>query len=278
MGSCNAGVPASPATEKVSLRRTALVLTAALVSASVLFLPVAGLAEDYRYDTAYNVSLGILPIARLTFRTEVTNDRYQISGRFRSTGLVDFVREISADSSVTGLYAANRFQPERYRLDYRSGSKKSRYTITYANGSAVDTKVEPPPRRRPKSWVPVTEANLKSVLDPIGALLIPGDADVCSRTLPIYDGESRMDLVLSPGGTAPFTAGKTSGEAVVCSVRYVPVSGYRKGRKDIEYLKSVTGMEIWFAKTATLKLYAPVYAKIPTRYGTVHVSAEAFDG
>ena len=88
----------------------------------------------------------------------------------------------------------------------------------------------------------------------------------------------RRKLALSPGRTAPFTAGKASGEAVVCSVRYVPVSGYRKGRKDIEYLKSVTGMEIWFAKTATLKLYAPVYAKIPTRYGTVHVTAEKFDG
>jgi hypothetical protein len=264
--------------EMVSLRRTGLVLTAALAVLSLAPLDSRGEAADYRYDTAYSVSLGILPIARLTFRTEVTNDRYQISGRFRSTGLVDFVREISADSSVSGLYAGNRFQPERYRLDYRSGGKKSRYTITYANGSAVDTKVEPPPNSRPKSWVPVTEANLKSVLDPIGALLIPGDADVCSRTLPIYDGESRLDLVLSPGRTAPFTAGKASGEAVVCSVRYVPVSGYRKGRKDIEYLKSVEGMEIWFAKTATLKLYAPVYAKIPTRYGTVHVTAEAFDG
>ena len=270
--------PASSHMEMVSLRRTGLVLPAALALASLLSLPVPGQAADYRYDTSYGVSLGILPIARLSFHTEVKSDRYEISGRFRSTGLVDFVREISADSSVTGLFAGNRFQPERYRLDYRSGHKKSRYTITYANGSAVDTKVEPPPKPRPKSWVPVTEADLKSVLDPIGALLIPGDADVCSRTLPIYDGEGRMDLVLSPGGTAPFTAGKASDKAVVCSVRYVPVAGYKKGRKDIEYLKSVTGMEIWFAKTATLKLYAPVYAKIPTRYGTIHVTAEAFDG
>jgi hypothetical protein len=264
--------------EMLSLRRTALVLPAALASLSMLLAAMPAKAADYRYDTAYSVSLGILPIARLTFRTEVKDDRYQISGRFRSSGLVDFVREISADSSVAGVYAGSRLLPERYRLDYRSGKKKSRYTITYANGSAVDTKVEPPQKPRTKSWVPVTEANLKSVLDPIGALLIPGDGNVCSRTLPIYDGESRMDLVLSPGGSAPFTAGKASGEAIVCSVRYVPISGYRKGRKDIEYLKSVQGMEIWFAKTATLKLYAPVYAKIPTRYGTVYVSAEAFDG
>lgn len=258
--------------EMVSLRRTGLAL------ASLLVLSASASAADYRYDTAYSVSLGILPIARLTFRTEVKNDRYEISGRFRSSGLVDIVREVSADSSVSGVFAGNRLQPDLYRLDYTSGKKKSHYTITYGNGSAIDTKVEPPPKPRPQSWVPVTDADLKSVLDPIGALLISGDGDVCSRTLPIYDGESRMDLVLSPVGNAPFTAGKARGEAIVCSVRYVPVSGYKKGRKDIEYLKSVTGMEIWFAKTATLKLYAPVYAKIPTRYGTVHVSAEAFDG
>lgn len=254
------------------LRRTGLVL------ASLLLLSLPVKAADYRYDTAYSVSLGILPIARLTFHTEVTSGRYQISGRFRSSGLVDIVREISADSSVSGVFTGDRLQPELYRLDYTSGKKKSRYTITYDKGRAVDTKVEPPPKSRPKSWVPVTGADLKSVLDPIGALLIPDNTDVCSHRLPIYDGESRMDLVLSPSGKAPFTAGKARGEAVVCSVRYVPVSGYKKGRKDIEYLKSVEGMEIWFAKTATLKLYAPVYAKIPTRYGTVHVSAEAFDG
>ncbi|MDH4440025.1 MAG: DUF3108 domain-containing protein [Rhizobium sp.] len=258
------------------MRRTGLALVSAL--ASVLVLSGSAQATEYRYDTAYSVSLGIMPIARLTFHTEVRDGAYEISGRFRSSGLVDFVREISADSRVSGKLEGDRFQPQRYHLDYRSGRKESRYTITYANGSAVDTKVEPAPKPRPSSWVPVTDADLKVVLDPIGALLIPGNADVCAQTLPIYDGESRLDLVLSPGGTAPFSAGKASGEAIVCSVRYVPVSGYRKGRKDIEHLKSVTGMEIWFAKTATLKLYAPVYAKIPTRYGTVHVSAEAFDG
>lgn len=234
-------------------------------------------AADYRYDTSYKVSLGVLPIARMTFQTAVENERYTISGQFHSSSLVDIVREVSADSTVSGRMSGGTMSPERYVLDYKSGKRNHIYEVLFAGGNVVETKVTPE-RPKPDSWVPVPPADLRSVFDPIGALLIPGDADVCAQTLPVYDGESRMDLVLSPNRSESFSAGRAKGEAIVCSVRYVPKSGYRKGRKDIEYLKSVTGMEIWFAKTATLKLYAPVYAKIPTRYGTVHVTAEKFDG
>ncbi|MFY8098504.1 MAG: DUF3108 domain-containing protein [Allorhizobium sp.] len=248
-----------------------------LALAFLAVMPVSAGATDYRYDTSYSVALGILPIARMTFQTEVASDRYTISGQFHSSGLVDIVREVAAKSTVTGTLAGGRMQPQRYALDYKSGKRQHTYEVLFAGGNVVETKVTPE-RQKPETWVPVQPADLKSVLDPIGALLIPGDADVCGQTLPVYDGESRMDLVLSPNRSERFSAGSAEGEAIVCSVRYVPKSGYRKGRKDIEYLKSVTGMEIWFAKTATLQLYAPVYAKIPTRYGTVHVTAEKFDG
>ena len=248
-----------------------------LVLAFLALMPAGAGAEDYRYDTSYSVALGILPIARMTFQTEVVSDRYTISGQFHSSGLVDIVREVAAKSTVSGTLAGGRMLPRRYALDYKSGKRTSTYEVEFSGGNVVETRVRPE-RPKPGSWVPVKASDLKAVLDPIGALLIPGDSDVCGQTLQVYDGESRMDLVLSPNRSSRFTAGNARGEAIVCSVRYVPKSGYRKGRKDIEYLKSVTGMEIWFAKTATLKLYAPVYAKIPTRYGTVHVTAEKFDG
>ncbi|MBA4796500.1 MAG: DUF3108 domain-containing protein [Rhizobiales bacterium] len=248
-----------------------------LVTAFLVLIASVGQAADYRYDTSYSVSLGVLPIARMTFETEVSGGRYTISGRFHSSSLIDIVREVSADSSVSGRMTGGVMRPERYVLGYKSGKRKHVYEVLFSEGNVVETRVTPE-RPKPKSWVPVPAADLRAVFDPIGALLIPGDADVCQQTLPVYDGESRMDLVLSPNRSERFSAGKAKGDAIVCSVRYVPKSGYRKGRKDIEYLKSVTGMEIWFAKTATLKLYAPVYAKIPTRYGTVHVTAEKFDG
>ena len=100
---------------------------------------------------------------------------------------------------------------------------------------------------------------------------------VCPTRLPIYDGESRLDLVLSSSGTKPFKTNGFSGDAVVCKARYVPKSGYRQGRKDIEYLKSIS-MEIWFAKSNNMDVYAPVYAIIPTRVGQVYITATKYGG
>lgn len=249
-----------------------------LVLASVFPVAPASLAADVQYRSEYSVALGVLPIARLSFDTNVAGDRYRIQGDFQASGLIEVVREVSAKSQVSGKLAAGRLMPDRYTLDYRSGKKKELFDIQFSEGNVVAVSVEPKPKPRPASWVELTEADLKAVMDPIGAFLIPDGTDVCAQRLPVFDGESRMDLVLQPKGTEAFKAGKVKGEAIVCSVRYEPRAGYRKGRKDIEYLKSVTDMEIWFAKTERLKLYAPVYAKIPTRYGTVHISAEAFDG
>ena len=81
-----------------------------------------------------------------------------------------------------------------------------------------------------------------------------------------------MDLVLSPMGTKPFAAEGFKGEAIVCSIRYTPKSGFRRGRTDIEYLRK-TPMEIWFAKADGANVYAPVYVRIPTEYGMVTITA-----
>ena len=32
-------------------------------------------------------------------------------------------------------------------------------------------------------------------------------------------------------------------------------------------------MEIWFAKADAMKVYAPVYVTVPTKYGTVTITA-----
>ncbi|MCJ7994292.1 DUF3108 domain-containing protein [Rhizobium cremeum] len=249
-----------------------------LAFAVAVSVATSAAGQDIRYRTDYSVSLGALPIARASFLTEVNNENYKISANFRSSGLIDIISRISAESTVSGLLSGQRMQAQHYRLVYQTGRKTSVYDVSYQNGNVTKTVVEPPPKPRSASWIAVTDEDLKSVFDPITGLIVPDGEAVCPRTLPIYDGESRMDLIMTPKGTRSFTAGDVEGEAVVCGIRYVPKSGFRKGRKDIEYLRSVTGMEIWFAKTAQLKVYAPVYARVPTRMGTLYVTAVKFDG
>ncbi len=87
----------------------------------------------------------------------------------------------------------------------------------------------------------------------------------------MFDGESRMDFKLSAKGSKPFKTDGFSGDVIVCGVKFVPRSGYKKGRSDVEYLKKLDTMEIWFAKAEAGNVYAPVYVRVPTKYGPVTV-------
>ena len=244
-----------------------------LVSAIAALMAIPAGADEIRHRTEYKVSLGILPIARAAFDTRIEDDKsYTVSGDISSAGLADLVTTISAKTTVDGVIRGDRLQAQRYYLYYKSGKRARTYEVRYANGNIVSTTVKPG-RRVPKNWVDVTPGDMRSVLDPISGLIFPGDTKLCSQRLPIYDGEMRMDLVLSPKGSQDFDTDGFSGKATVCSVRFVPRSGYRKGRKDIDYLSKSGQMEIWFAKADTANVYAPVFVSIPTQYGTVTIKA-----
>ena len=68
------------------------------------------------------------------------------------------------------------------------------------------------------------------------------------------------------------------GRVVVCSMRYTPLAGYRKGSTEAEFLKRLKSMEIWFAISDLMYVYAPVFFSVPTRFGTLTMKATHFDG
>ncbi|KQV73302.1 DUF3108 domain-containing protein [Rhizobium sp. Root1220] len=244
-----------------------------LISALAVLMAVPAGAGEVVHRTEYKVALGILTIARATFVTRIEDDKsYKVSGDISSAGLADLVTNISAKTSVDGVLRGDRLQASRYYLYYKSGKRARTYEVRYNNGNITSTTVKPP-RRPPANWVDVPAGDLRSVLDPISGLIFPADSNPCSQRLPIYDGEMRMDLVLSPRGSQDFSTEGFSGKALVCSVRFVPKSGYKKGRSDIVYLSKSNRMEIWFAKADAANVYAPVYVRIPTQYGPVTITA-----
>ncbi|MGE7369682.1 DUF3108 domain-containing protein [Neorhizobium sp. NPDC001467] len=234
-------------------------------------------AAGIRHTSEYSVSLGILPVARMSFASEFNEKSYTINGSFRSAGLVDVIAKTSAETTVKGSMGNDRLQANSYTLVYTTKKKTQTYDVQYRNGNVVSTTVKPEPKARPASWVPIGDGDLRAVLDPLSGMIFPADAKICPGRLPIYDGESRLDLVLTAKGTEKFSTSGFKGDAIVCSIRYVPKSGYRKGRKDIEYLKTVS-MEVWFAKADGANVYAPVYAYIPTRMGPLYVKATKYGG
>ena len=247
------------------------------LSLPVVSAPGETPAAQRQHQTEYSIRLSGLPVATVSFRSEFTGSRYSISGRMHSAGLADIFAKTQGSTSVSGVVAQDKLRASSYSVSYQSGKRSRDVDVRFRNGNVVDAKLNPP-RKRSDNWIPVSSRDMRSVLDPISGLIFPADAKVCPKTLPIFDGESRMDIKLTAKGTRPFSTAGFEGEAIVCGIRFIPKSGYRKGRDDVEYLRRLTTMEIWFAKAETVNVYAPVFVRIPTKLGPVTVSATRFGG
>nr|WP_316656525.1 DUF3108 domain-containing protein [uncultured Gellertiella sp.] len=246
-------------------------LAALVVAGGVAAGP--GEAAALTQKTEYRIAIGGLPVARAVFNTTLEHSRYLISGHVNTSGLVDLIADIKADTSVSGTMGGSGYlRAHAYDLTYSSGHKTRVYRVNFRGGRVTGNSIDPEPVR-PPDWVPVTARQLTSVLDPISGLVFPEGKKVCPRSLPIFDGETRMDLKLSKKGMKPFNIDGYKGEALVCGVRFVPKGGYKQGRKDIEFLRKSSQMEIWFASAGNIRLTAPVYVRIPTQIGMLTISA-----
>lgn len=248
------------------------------VPAALAGSPAVAPAADVSHITDYSIRLSGFPVATASFRSAFDGRRYTISGRMDSAGLADILASTHGTTSVSGTLADGKLRASRYSMSYRSGKKARAIDVAFRNGDVVSASIRPERKRPPENWVPVRANDMRSVLDPISGLIMPASSNVCSKTLPIFDGESRMDIKLTDKGTRSFSTRGFEGEVKVCGLRFVPRAGYRKGRKDVEYLRKLASMEIWFAKAEAVDMYAPVYVRIPTALGPVTVSATRFGG
>ncbi|MCT7377361.1 DUF3108 domain-containing protein [Chelativorans salis] len=243
-------------------------LVAAIMLASVTS-PLPAAQESFR--VRYDASLYGLPIGRAVLESRFEGRGFAIAGSFASAGIARIFDRTDGTVSVNGWMGESASQPKEYRLDYESGKKKKKTAIRFANGRVTETENRPEPKKRGKDWVPVAREHLADVADPLSALLLPvaSAAEVCRRTVKVYDGETRADLVLQPA-----TKGEAfSRAAVTCRARFVPVAGYRKDHSSIKYLRDRSRILVGFQPVEGRDLYSPIEATIATKVGTVHIRA-----
>lgn len=250
-------------------------VSALLAFAMATFSTGVAEAVEVTHNTDYSIALAGLPIAKASFHTELKANRYTISGTMNSAGLADLFAETSGQTSVSGTVGRDRLSASEYKVRYKTGKRGRAIDVQFRNGDVTSASMKPA-RKIPKNWIPVSKADMRNVVDPLSGLIFPAETKVCPKSVPVFDGESRMDLKLSAKGTKPFKTEGFQGDVIVCGIKFVPKSGYRKGRDDVDYLRKLETMEIWFAKAEAVNVYAPVYVRIPTSYGAVTIWATRF--
>ncbi len=101
----------------------------------------------------------------------------------------------------------------------------------------------------------------------------------CNRTLPIFDGRYRFNVVLSYVRTEKAPAGVEGyqGQTLVCQARYVPIAGHRTEGDTIKQMAANREMFVWLAPIKGTRVLVPVRASVATPIGTFVVEATSFE-
>lgn len=245
-----------------------------------LFWMAPSYAQKETSYSEYKILIHGFTLARLKFTTEWDGTTYKVTGDIASSALADIVAKTRGSMNVTGMILPDRLQGIDYEIDYVTGGKRRMLAVRFdESGNVENSYMEPPAERPPSDWVPISDQHLKSVVDPLSSLTFPARAanePICGRTISIFDGETALDLKLTFQGYRRFRTQGFKGRVIACQVTFHPTGGYRADHDSIKYLQRSKHMEVWFGYNDQAKLYAPVFAKIPTKIGNVRVWASKF--
>jgi len=240
------------------------------LAACAFAAPGLAAAEPTRFRGEYSLSFLGLPVARATFDSRIDGGSYTVEGTVRSAGLARIFDDTEGTLTASGAFAGGGVRPRHFRADYVSGRKKGVVDIRFEGGDVAKVVVVPAPRKR-RNWVPFGPGDLHAVADPMAALLIPADGpgSVCGRTVRLFDGELRADLKLTFVAAGKAAEGGDARPTVTCRMGFTPVSGYRRDKRALEFLRTSSRMSVVFAEVGETGIYAPVHATIGTEIGPI---------
>ncbi len=256
-------------------------LSAVLGSTLAIAGPVLAQAQG-RLEARYTATLAGIPIGKGAWTVEIREHQYSAVADGRVTGLMRAITRGDGTATGEGAMAGGRLVPAAYVAHTGYDHRSSEVRMTLSSGTVTDLVAEPVAASPDR--IPLTEAHRHGVVDPMSAALIgvsgSGEVlspEVCRRTLPIFDGYQRFDLVLSFKRMDEARAEHGyQGPVVVCSVAYRPIAGHRPGRFAIKYLMEQRDIEIWYAPIAGTRVLAAFRLLVPTLIGPAMLQATQF--
>ena len=225
----------------------------------------------------YRVDLGNFNLGEFKLTTTIRGEDYQMRGEGRFTVLQGLIYEWRGVTAGSGRVTNMGPEPAMYAFNYSdSGKVGERLRMTFDGRAVTDVSISPKNRPLPRT-IPVTKEQLEGVLDPMsGAFLSAhsenphGDLTVCNRTLPVFDGRQRYDLVITPKRTVTVkrtTPTGYGGPAVICGVKFIPIAGYQPDNPGIRLMSQSNAIEVWLIPVRGIYMYVPYRIVLPTPVG-----------
>jgi uncharacterized protein DUF3108 len=246
-----------------------------------------GLAGDAqaqgRLDGRYVVSLAGVPIGKGVWVIDINDEQYTAAASGGTTGLLRVFASGQGSGASRGYVSNGHLIPSSYASSVTADKKTEELRISLVGGNVKDYAVDPPTPPHPDR-IPVTEAHLRGVIDPMSGSLArvagtgnPVSPEACNRNLALFDGRLRYDLRLVYKRMENVKADKGyEGPAVVCALYFVPIAGYVPDRSAIKYLVAQRDMEAWLAPIAGTRVLVPFRVSIPTPLGLGVLEATQF--
>jgi len=267
----------------VTSRRATRSIVLSVLAASIAGGASAEAAGHGKLQARYVASLASIPIGKGVWTIDVADDQYTASASGKTTGILQVFT--GGHGSVAGRGTVNGGRPisSVYGATIISDRKSDHVRMSVAGGNVKEFSAEPPWPETPDR-VPITEAHRRNVADPMSATLIavngsgdPVKPEACQRTLSIFDGRGRFDLVLSFKRMDRVRSEKGyEGPVVVCAVRYHPISGHRPNRAAVRYLMEQRDIEVSYAPLAGTRVLVPYRVSVPTALGAAVLEAVEF--
>jgi len=228
-----------------------------------------------KLEARYTATLAGIPIGKGAWIVDIGEDQYRAAASGATSGLLRVFAGGQGTGAVQGVITAGHLVPASYSASITADKKTDEVRLALVGGNVKDALVQPPQQPNPER-VPITDAHLRAVSDPMtGSLVrVPGNGDpvsaeACQRSASIFDGRIRYDLRMAFKRMEHVKAHKGyDGPVVVCAVYFTPVAGHIPSRAAMKYLAEQKDMEVWFAPVANTRVLVPFRFSVPTPVGT----------
>lgn len=242
--------------------------------------PRPGGAEHF--TATYGLSFLNLGVGRADLTADLTPERYAIVLDGGLSGMAGWFFQGTGSARSSGRLASSGTVPSAFRIDSTYGTAPVRVNVVFDAGTVRKAEVEPEPSPKPDR-VPVTAADKSGVTDPVGMLAVPAGPgpltpSLCERRIPVFDGASRADIVLSRGAVVQVASGPYVGPALDCRIRWVPVAGHRAKGSSVRRMAENDDMRVRLAPVPGGTLLLPLAIAVGTGWGTARIEATTWGG